>query len=96
MTANSGSLPPLDKIELIQLSMRVFYFGVPGIVPGLGIPFAIVAVVISNQIKRRSGNQWNPAHRYLYWGTLCTRLGIILTLLAITFFGGALLLQILI
>jgi hypothetical protein len=71
----------MDKIELIEHSMRAFCFGLPGIVPFLGTPFAIVAVVNSARIKRRSNTQWNPAHRYLFWGLVCARIGITLTLI---------------
>jgi hypothetical protein len=79
-----SSPPPvsaMDKITLIEHSMRAFCFGLPGIVPFLGTPFAIVAVVNSVRIKRQSNAQWNPAHRYLFWGMVCARIGITLTLI---------------
>jgi uncharacterized protein YybS (DUF2232 family) len=70
----------MDKIELIERSMRACFFGIPGIVPFLGTPFAFAAMVNSSRIKRRAGTQWNPAHRYLFWGMVCARIGTSLTI----------------
>jgi uncharacterized membrane protein len=93
------SLPPpvpaMDKIELIESSMRAFLFGLLGIVPFLGIPFALVAVVNSAHIRRRAATQWNPAHRYLFWGMVCARIGITLTLILTILPIGALILNLL-
>ena len=85
----------MDKIELIEHSMRAFCFGLPGIVPFLGTPFAIVAVVNSSRIKRRAKAQWNPAHRYLFWGMVCARMGVTLTLILTIFPIAALILDLL-
>ena len=93
MTAPPANPPAMDKIELIQRSLRAFFFGVPGIVPLLGTPFAIIAAVNNSQIKRRGGVQWNPAQRYLFWGMICARIGITQTLLLTIFIAGALLLH---
>jgi hypothetical protein len=88
-------VPAMDKIELIEHSMRAFLFGLPGIVPFLGTPFAIVAVVNNAGIKRRSNAPWNPAHRYLFWGMVCARMGITLTLLLTIFPIAAVILDLL-
>jgi len=85
----------MDKIELIELSMQAFFFGVPGIIPFIGIPFAIMALLNHARIKRRAPAQWNPAQRYLFWGMVCTRIGVILTILLSVFIVGALLLHLL-
>ena len=71
----------MDKIELIQRSLRAFGFGLPGIVPFLGTPFAIVALVENSRIKRRGGALWNPAQNYLFWGMVCARIGMTLTII---------------
>jgi hypothetical protein len=88
-------VPAMDKIELIEHSMRAFLFGLPGIVPFLGTPFALVAVVNNARIKRRSITPWNPAHRYLFWGMVCARIGITLTLILTILPIGALILNLL-
>ncbi len=81
MSPPADKPPPLDKIELIQGSLRAFWFGLPGIVPFLGTPFAIVALVQNSRIKRRGGALWNPAQRYLFWGSVCARIGVMLTIM---------------
>jgi len=93
MTAPPASSPAMDKIELIERSLRAFFFGVPGILPFLGTPFAIVALTHNSRIQRRIGAQWNPAHRYLFWGRCCAQIGISLTLLLAVFITGALMLH---
>lgn len=95
MTAPPNGPTPMDKIELIERSMRAFCFGLAGIVPFLGTPFAIAAALNHQQIKSRNGSQWNPAQRYLFWGMVCARIGITLTIVALISIAGTLLLQLL-
>ncbi len=81
MIPRADNLPAMDKIELIQRSLRAFGFGLPGIVPFLGTPFAIIALVQNSRIKRRGRGLWNPAARYLFWGVICARFGTTLTII---------------
>lgn len=81
MTSPAANPPPMDQIELIQRSLSAFGFGLPGIVPFLGTPFAIVALVHNSHIKRRGGALWNPAQKYLFWGAVCARIGTTLTVI---------------
>ncbi len=76
---------PLTKIELIQGSIRCFVLGLIGLVPLFGIPAAIWAVCQYHRVKRRQGDQWNPAQRYLIWGQVCAFLGVTLLLLLVAF-----------
>lgn len=82
MTGPSANPPLMDKIELIERSLRVFAFGLPGIIPIFGTPLAIVALMNNIRIKRHAGPQWNPAQRYLVWGRVCARIGILITIIA--------------
>ncbi len=43
----------------------------------------------SNRIKRRSGALWNPARRYLFWGSVCARIGTTLTIIFTLFIALA-------
>lgn len=94
MTAPPDSLPSMDKTELIERSLRVFFFGMPGLIPFLGTPFAIIAMVNSARIKRR-GPPWNPAQRYLFWGTTCAHIGTGLTVIIAVLLAAALILDLL-
>lgn len=87
--------PPMDRIELIHRSMRAFCFGLPGVVPFLGTPFAIVTFVQTSQIKRRSAEEWNPAAGYLFWGAVCARIGTTLTVVITALLIAAALLELL-
>lgn len=71
----------MDKVELIETSMRAFYFGVPGIIPFLGTPFGIFAILHNARIKQSARSEWNPAQGYLFWGVVCARIGLTLTLI---------------
>jgi hypothetical protein len=75
------STVPFDKIQLIRGSLRCFAFGIVGVLPGIGLPFAIVALGEVFRINRHKGSTWNPAERYLTVGALLASLGLGLTLL---------------
>jgi hypothetical protein len=67
---------PLSKPELIQCSLRCFAFGVLGLLPMIGIPFALHSVVLYNRARRGQGDLWNPASRFLFWGGVCGRMSL--------------------
>jgi hypothetical protein len=71
----------MNKIEMIERSLRCFVFGLLGLLPIIGIPMAIYSAVQYRRIKRGQGEMWNPAHRYLFWGGLCARMGLAVFLL---------------
>jgi hypothetical protein len=73
--------PPLDKVEIIERSMRCFSCGLAGVFPVLGLPFAIVSIADCVRVIRRKGANWNPAERYLRWGVACAAFGLLMTLL---------------
>ena len=73
--------PPMPKIEMIERSLRCFEFGLLGLLPVIGIPMAILSAAQYRRVKRGQGDAWNPAHRYLFWGGVCGRMGLSLFLL---------------
>lgn len=70
---------PLVKIDVIEGSVRCFVLGLLGLVPVLGIPMIIMASDQHRRVKRIRA-EWNPAERYLHWGEVCARLGVVLLL----------------
>jgi hypothetical protein len=70
----------MTKIEMMERSLRCFAFGLLGLLPVIGIPMAVISLVNYRRVIRGRGNQWNPAHRYLFWGGLCARMGLALFL----------------
>ena len=61
MTPPPVSPASMDKVEVIQRSLRCFTLGLFGILPVLGIPFAVMALSNYFQVKRIAGAHWNPA-----------------------------------
>lgn len=82
------SQPPLTKVEMIERSLRCFALGLLGLVPVIGVTFAVRALLHSRRVKLGRGAMWNPAQRYLVWGGICARLGIALTLILGLFIGS--------
>ena len=71
----------MDRIELIQCSLRCFAFGLAGLVPVFGTPFSVLAILEYRTVMLGRGNQWNPAGRYLTAGYLLAGLGLLVSLL---------------
>ena len=55
--------------------------GLIGLLPVLGVPFAIIAVSNFFRIKRIAGGEWNPAQTYLTWGLATALSGLFLSVL---------------
>lgn len=74
-------MEPIDHVQLIKRSMRCFLCGLVGILPVVGIPFAVVALGDCFYVARRKDTKANPAERYLRWGALGATMGLGLTAL---------------
>jgi len=73
--------PPFDKVQIIEHSLRCFCCGLIGILPGIGLPFAIIALGDCLFVWRRQRGDWNPAEGYLRIGAAAALAGLLLTLL---------------
>jgi hypothetical protein len=62
--ANSDS-PLGRRIVVVRSSLRCFVYSLIGLVPLIGIPFAVAAIVQSRQAQKTGSVDWNPADRYL-------------------------------
>lgn len=67
---------PLTKVEMIERSISCFQYGLLGLLPVIGIPMAVRALLLHHRIQRSQTGEWNPAQRYLLWGGICARLGL--------------------
>ena len=64
--ASPSSDPPLgQRIAAVKSSLRCFVYSLIGLVPLIGIPFAVAAIVRSRQVQEGGSLDWNPADRYL-------------------------------
>ena len=75
------SRKPATRAHLIERSLRCFRCAMLGLIPVLGIPFAVRAWVEYARLRRPPAGLWNPAARYLGWSTALASAGILLTLL---------------
>ena len=53
------------RIETATSSVRCFVYSLIGLVPLIGIPFAVAAIVRSRQVQKAVRSDWNPGDRYL-------------------------------
>jgi hypothetical protein len=70
------------RSESIRLSLRAFVGGLFGLLPLVGIPAALFAIVCWAKTLRRLNPSWNPGSRYLYTGLGFALAGICISLLA--------------
>ena len=78
----------MDKVLVIQRSLRCFTLGLFGIIPGLGIPFAIAALANYFHVKGLVGEHWNPAQTYLTWGLATALCGLFLNVVIVGIVGS--------
>ena len=66
------------KIQMIKSSIKCFAFGLLGLLPVIGLPFALAALWISGQVGVKENQFWNAARPYRIWGVVCAAAGTIL------------------
>jgi hypothetical protein len=67
----------LAKITMINGSLRCFAFGLLALLPGIGIPFAIVSLWTAGQVRGLEKKYWNAAGPYRTLGVICAAVGLI-------------------
>lgn len=70
-----------DRVEIIKRSLRCFRNGLIGLLPGIGVPFAVLALEDWLFVRQQKAENCNPAARYVHFGALAGTLGLLLTLL---------------
>jgi uncharacterized protein YybS (DUF2232 family) len=63
------------KIKMLNSSLRCFVFGLLGLLPIIGLPFAFAALWISGRVRAREKHMWNAAQPYRIWGVVCAAAG---------------------
>ena len=66
-----------DKIQMLKSSMRCFTYGLLGLLPVFGLPFALGALFISGRVRVKEKLFWNAARPYRLWGMVCASIGLI-------------------
>jgi hypothetical protein len=65
------------KIKMLKSSMRCLVFGLLGLIPLIGLPFALSALWISGRVRVKEKQMWNAAQSYRIWGVVCAAGGTI-------------------
>ena len=65
------------KIKMLNSSMQCFVFGLLGLIPLIGLPFALAALWISGRVRGKEKQMWNAAQPYRTWGVVCAAGGTI-------------------
>ena len=63
------------KIQMIKSSIKCFAFGLLGLLPIIGLPFALAALWISGHVRVKEKQFWNAARHYRIWGVVCAAIG---------------------
>lgn len=66
------------KIKMLNDSMQCFVFGLLGLLPVIGLPFALAALWIAGRVRVSEKQLWNAARSYRIWGVVCAAAGTIL------------------
>jgi hypothetical protein len=69
---------PAAKIKMMKASLRCLVFGLLGLIPVIGLPFALAALWLSGQVRLKEKLYWNAARPYRIWGVVCAALGTLL------------------
>jgi hypothetical protein len=73
----------MDKVRIIEGSLRCFVAGCLAMIPLLGFFPAVVAIYSFHSVRSLAGPAWNPAHGYLVAGCVLAWLGIALTVVGL-------------
>jgi hypothetical protein len=66
-----------DKIQMLKGSLRCFIYGLLGLLPVFGLPFALASLYISGRVRVKEKLFWNAARPYRLWGVVCAAIGLI-------------------
>ena len=63
------------KIQMMKASVRCLTFGLLGLLPMIGVPFALAALWASFSARKQEKYFWNPAKPHRIIGLICAALG---------------------
>ena len=66
---------PAAKIKMMKGSIRCLTLGLLGLLPLIGVPFALAALWSSYSARRMERQFWNPAKTHRILGLICAAVG---------------------
>jgi hypothetical protein len=81
----------VEKIVMIQGALRCFIYGLISLLPGVGLPFAVLSLWYAGRVRVREKKYWNAAKPYRVFGVLIVTSGLAfwLIVVAIIFYNSA-------
>ena len=67
----------LSNIEIMEMSLKCFRFGMLGVLPFFGLPLAARSLSYYSRVWRAQSGLWNPARDYWRWGGYFALFGLI-------------------
>jgi hypothetical protein len=67
--------PATAKLKMLQASIHCLVYGLLAFLPGIGLPFAIAALVTAGSVRNKEKQFWNAAKPYRMIGVACAALG---------------------
>jgi hypothetical protein len=77
----------VNKVLALQSALRCFTCGLLSLIPVLGIPFALAAMLFHAKASDHAPDDWHVARRYALLGMLFAALGLLLNVTALVWFG---------
>jgi hypothetical protein len=67
--------PAATKLKMLHGSTRCLIFGLLGLLPAIGLPFALAALWEAGRARQHEKRFWNAARPYRLLGVWCAALG---------------------
>ena len=83
----------MNKVRLIERSIRCQALGWSGVVPVLGVIPAVIAIVLYHRAAKEAGGYWNPAGPCARQGWMLSWIGLGLSVVLVAVGGAALIAQ---
>lgn len=72
--------PTRANARVIERSLHCFVLGGLGLLPVIGFPLALFALMAFRRVCLENQGRWNPARAYLLWGFVFGSAGVLLSL----------------
>lgn len=73
----------MNKTAAIESALRCFACGLLALIPVLGVPFVVAALVFFGKSSANSGECFNPARRYAFLGVAFATIGLLVSTTAV-------------
>ena len=70
----------LVKIKMLERSLQCFVCGLLGLLPVIGFPMSLLALISYRRVCVARRGVWNAARSYLIWGFIFAGLGLLISL----------------